>query len=319
MSQASWKPVYDLGAISERDRVNITYLGEVKQTTGEDWENINLTLSTAKPEITSLPPQLEPWYVDVPPQQVAQFPVMAMAAVSMNQSELQPTNGGKNQEKAVETISIEEPIAAQTAMAKILKSGSFVTFELEGKSNIPSDGAPHKVIIFNDEYSSHFEFIAIPKLISFIYQQGIITNPHTGVTLLPGKINIFRDQIFIGITELDNIVPGQQFKVNLGINEGFSIERELVERQVDKKLIGNHQRDTYAYGLQITNVNIIETTLILQEKIPVSKDERIKIQLTQTYPKIQISEMGLLEWELILQPQYTQEVYYQFVLEYPPE
>ncbi|MGB3509113.1 MAG: mucoidy inhibitor MuiA family protein [Microcoleaceae cyanobacterium] len=319
VSQAGWKPVYDLAAISESDRVNITYLAEIKQTTGEDWENINLTLSTAKPEITSLPPQLEPWYIDVPPQQAAQFPVMAMAAVSMNQAKLESTNGVINQEKAVEISPIEEEIATQTAMATILKSGSFVTFELEAKNHIPSDGAAHKVIIFNDDYPSYFQFVAIPKLISFVYQQAIITNPHTGVTLLPGKINIFRDQIFIGTTQLEHIVPGQQFKVNLGVNEGFSIERELVEREVDKKLIGNHRRTTYAYRLQITNLNEIETTLILQEQIPVSRDERIKIQLTQIYPKIQTSQIGLLEWELILQPQSTQEVYYQFVVENPPE
>ena len=319
VSQASWKPVYDLAAMSESNRVNITYLAEIQQTTGENWKNINLTLSTAKPEIASLPPQLEPWYVDVPPQQAAQFPIMAMAAVPMNQAEFEPRNEAINQAKTFEIAPIEDAIAAQTAMATILKSGSFVTFELEGKSDVASDGAPHKVIIFNDDYPSHFEFVTIPKLISFVYQQAMIVNPHTGTTLLPGKINVFRDQIFIGTTELEHIVPGQQFKVNLGVNEGFSIERELVERQVDQKLIGNHRRTTYAYRLQITNLNQIDTTLILQEQIPVSRDERIKIQLTQIYPKIQTSQMGLLEWELILQPQSTQEVYYQFVVENHPD
>jgi uncharacterized protein (TIGR02231 family) len=74
------------------------------------------------------------------------------------------------------------------------------------------------------------------------------------VTLLPGKANIFRDNIFVGTTQLENIAPGQEFKLNLGIDEGLKIERDLVERQVDKKLIGNQRRITYSYRLIITNL-----------------------------------------------------------------
>lgn len=42
--------------------------------------------------------------------------------------------------------------------------------------------------------------------------------------------------------QLENVSPGQEYKLNLGIDEGLKIERQLVERQVDKKLIGQQRR-----------------------------------------------------------------------------
>jgi hypothetical protein len=41
--------------------------------------------------------------------------------------------------------------------------------------------------------------------------------------------------------------------------------------------------------------------------------------LTLTNPKIVAGEMGLLEWIMSLPPQAKQELYYQFVIEHPPD
>jgi uncharacterized protein (TIGR02231 family) len=149
--------------------------------------------------------------------------------------------------------------------------------------------------------------------------QAIVTNPMTGATLLPGTANIFRDNTFVGTVPLENISPGQEFKLNLGIDEGLKIERELVERQVDKKLISNQRRTSYAYRLMVTNLQQVPANLTLKEQLPVSRNEQIKVRLTLTNPKIVPGEMGLLEWEISLPPQAKQELYYQFVVEHPPE
>jgi uncharacterized protein (TIGR02231 family) len=146
-----------------------------------------------------------------------------------------------------------------------------------------------------------------------------VKNSANGATLLPGKANIFRDNIFVGTTQLDNIAPGQEFKLNLGIDEGLKIERELVERQVDKKLMTNQRRITYSYRLIITNLLNSEANLKLTEQLPVSRNEQIKVRLIRSNPQIQLGEMGILEWMLTLAPQERREIYYQFTVEHPPE
>jgi hypothetical protein len=43
------------------------------------------------------------------------------------------------------------------------------------------------------------------------------------------------------------------------------------------------------------------------------------VRLTRSNPQIQLGEMGILEWDLVLGAQEQQELYYQFTVEHPPE
>jgi uncharacterized protein (TIGR02231 family) len=212
-----------------------------------------------------------------------------------------------------------ELLKAQRAMAEVSKHGGIVTFGVSSISNIPSDGAAHKTTIFNEDYPCRAEYIALPRLMSLPYLQTTVINPVTGVTLLAGQANIFRDNTFVGTTELENIAPGQEFKLNLGIDEGLKIDRVLVERQVDKYLNGNQRRTTYAYRLMITNLRDFQAELTLTEQLPVSRNEQIKVSLTRTNPQIYTNETGMLEWSLTLPPLSKLELYYQFTVEHPSE
>jgi uncharacterized protein (TIGR02231 family) len=314
LNRASWTPLYDLRFSNTSNIVNLTYLAEVTQSTGEDWLGVALTLSTAKPGLGTLPPKLQPWYISTPSpspeflqRRVRQMPMMAAQA-----------EAGAIDE-AEEDVAEDSLIEAETVVAEVSKEGSVVTFKLNAGGNIPSDGTPHKTTIFNDDYPSSCHYIAMPRLVSFAYLQAKVKNSANGATLLPGKANIFRDNMFVGTTNLENIAPVQEFKINLGIDEGLKIERDLVERQVDKKLMSSQRRITYAYRLIITNLLNQETHLTLTEQLPVSRNEQIKVRLTRTSPQILVGEMGVLEWDLTLPAQERREISYQFTVEHPPE
>lgn len=319
VNQASWLPLYDLRFSKKNETIDISYLAEVKQSTGEDWLDVALTLSTAKPGLGTLPPKLVPWYVDVQrfiyPGQLekalADSDVRKLRKVSASM----PFPGMAPEPP--ETEAEVEYMKAQTATAEIFKQGNVITFGVSGGGNIPSDGTPHKTTVFNEEYPCDAQYIAMPRLVSMAYLQANVTNSLTGVTLLPGTANIFRDNTFVGTTNLENIAPGQEFKLNLGIDEGLKIERDLVERQVEKKLIGNQRRTTYGYRLMITNLRDHAAELTLTEQLPISRSEQIKIRLTRSNPQVQMGEMGLLEWSLTLLPQSSQDLYYQFTIEHP--
>lgn len=115
-------------------------------------------------------------------------------------------------------------------------------------------------------------------MVNFAYIQATVTNPIEGVTLLAGTANIFRDNVFVGTTKLSNIVPGETFKLDLGIEEQLKIERDLVERQVDKKFIGDRKKNIYTYRLIITNLLERNSLLELKEQLPISKSEKIKVK-----------------------------------------
>lgn len=68
----------------------------------------------------------------------------------------------------------------------------------------------------------------------------------------------------------------------------------------------------------VTNFLEQAAKLKLTEQLPVSRDERLKIRLTQSQPRIEAGELGQLDWELVLSPQQHQVIEYQFTVEHPP-
>ncbi len=326
INNASWKPIYDLDVVTEARSLTLDYLAEVQQTTGEDWSGVALTLSTAKPSLGSLPPKLKPWYVDErrplptptrPMTMRKQSAPRGEAYGDLSSDELEEEMLAGAVLSAARPAPATAPKPAEVVTASASQSGAVVTFAVGGDSDIPSDGNPHKVMLVRDNHPAQWQHIAMPKQVSFAYLQATIQNPSDGVTLLPGKANIFRDGMFVGKTQLQNTAPGQEFRLDLGIDEGIQIERELTERQVSKKLIGGQRLVTYGYRVKL--INLLEETveLKLSEQLPVSKTEKIKVRLSQVTPKIEVGELGLLDWQLSLGAGEQQVVSYQFVVAHP--
>jgi hypothetical protein len=61
---ASWNPSYEIRAQSNDRSIQITYSGNVQQSTGESWENVNMVLSTARPAASEDLPELWKWNID---------------------------------------------------------------------------------------------------------------------------------------------------------------------------------------------------------------------------------------------------------------
>jgi uncharacterized protein (TIGR02231 family) len=320
VDRAYWTPLYDLRVQSTSKTIQLNYLAEIVQTTGEDWTNVNLILSTAKPGLGTLPPKLDPWYIDA----LAPIIMRNRNIASKSSDMAMEISASASMRVGAKVAQMQEPdtlltmeYEAENVVAEVSQQGSVVTFQLGGGGNIPSDGNPHKVTIFNDNFSCQFEYIAMPRLVSFAYLQAKAKNRADGATLLPGKANIFRDDVFVGTSNLENIAPGQEFTLNLGIDEGIKIDRELSERQVDKTFLSGNRRTTYAYRLSVTNLLNGVNHISINDQIPHSRNEQIKVKLIKINPQIQPGELGRLAWELDLPANGKTEINYQFSIEHP--
>jgi uncharacterized protein (TIGR02231 family) len=63
VSNAGWIPVYDLRAEDINSPIAFSYRAKVYQSTGTDWKNVNLTISTGNPTVGGQIPALYPWYL----------------------------------------------------------------------------------------------------------------------------------------------------------------------------------------------------------------------------------------------------------------
>ncbi len=58
VTAATWRPLYRFRAGAEREAVRLEYLAAIEQQTGEDWKEVDVTLSTAQPQLNATPPEL---------------------------------------------------------------------------------------------------------------------------------------------------------------------------------------------------------------------------------------------------------------------
>ena len=61
---ASWQPLYEARVKDISSPIALYQKAKVTQNTGENWENVQLTLSTGNPTLGGVKPDLSPWFLD---------------------------------------------------------------------------------------------------------------------------------------------------------------------------------------------------------------------------------------------------------------
>jgi uncharacterized protein (TIGR02231 family) len=213
---------------------------------------------------------------------------------------------------------VAAPQIATIAQAEVETKGSTVTFNLPRSMSVPADGQPHRSLIALSEFPCRLDYRAVPQRTELAYLRASVTND-SELSLLPGSVNIFRDGVFIGSSNLEAIAPGQGFKLFLGADEQVRTKRELTRRDVDKNLMGNVRRHTYAHLIKLENLKPYRVSLTVLDQIPVSRHEQIKVKLRHAEPAPQTDDLGELRWELVLAPESKQELSYEYTVESPRE
>jgi len=313
IGQAGWKALYDL-RLSEVNaaRLLLTYLGQVTQRTGEDWTDVALTLSTARPSLTTLQPELSPWYLDVltplpPPQPRAAAPAPMMHAKAALSA------------AAAEGVSFDA--APQLEMefqeAQASTEGASVTFQLAQKVSVPGDGSPHKVTVTTLDLTPRFDYLSVPKVAEAVYRRAKLTN-QSDFLLLDGPASLFVEGDFVGTLPLKRIAPREEFELTLGVDDRVTVKRELKARDVDKKIIGDRRRLRAAYEIEVKNWRPAPLEVEVRDQIPVARHEQIKVRLEACDPKpIEQTDLGELKWRLRIEPNAKQTSRFEFSIEHP--
>ena len=309
VANAAWTPLYDLRLVD--GQLEVGYLAQVIQQTGEDWENVALTLSTARPALAETVPELDPWTI----QPFAPKPPPAPRA------RLDSARGVMKMEEAAFTAGAvaeaEPPVEAAMVTATVETRGTSVTYRVPDTVSVPADGTSQKVHVAVIELPPQIDYVAAPKLVEAAYRRAKVAND-SDYTFLPGKANLFDGDEFIGATKLELTAPQGELELYLGVDDRIKVERELKRRDVDKRLIGNQRRYQYGYEIEVENQVGVGIEITIHDQIPVSRHENIKVRLESAQPKPdEETELGLLRWELALPPGERRTLRFDFLVEHP--
>ena len=333
VGKASWHPQYDvrvqMNDEQSRGEVELTYLGMVQQATGERWENVTLVLSTARPSLAAVLPELKPWYLKdytppPPPMPHAAPQVASMPGFGAMRAKAQKT--APNNTLSEGTLGSLDavappppPVAAEIATTTVERMGTALVFRVGHSVDIPSDNSSHKTTIARDHLPCEFDYVSAPVLEENAHLRATVTNT-TERVLLKGNASIFLSNEYVGTTKVKMAAPNEQFQIFLSIDDAIKIKRELIECAVDKgNLLQNDlRRSTYAYLITAHNYAAAPRKIVIQDHLPVSQHERIKVKILQIQPQpAEHTKLEILTWKFTLPADGEQKIEYRFVVEHP--
>ena len=305
---ASWTPAYDARLRGETRVVELTYYGVVRNGTGEDWNNLALTLSTARPSMGGGAPELPAWIVDV------SRPMPMPLAMEMRRKEMSERQAFNQMAVASAAPMADARVAQDAGLAfSTIEAGTTsATFKIATPVTLASDSTSQKVAITSAKLPGNLQYQATPKLLEAAFLRASVTN--TGeFPFLAGPVSTFLDDTFVATSRLKTVMPGERFELALGVDDAIAVKRHLVNRFAeDTGLTNSGRRVTYEFLVTITNNKKTAERVVFTEAIPVSRDEKIVVKLltplerelgTAAAPKeVSREEDGKLVWRLDLKP-----------------
>ncbi|PJZ69402.1 hypothetical protein CH373_14105 [Leptospira perolatii] len=293
VTNVSWKGIYDLHGSSEGGEFRLESRAAIRQYTGEDWNNVEITISGAKPSVGLFLPPLRPWRVR---------PGKLSAQGNANKAD---------------TVSDEEnAVGSESTEGEDLVN--FV-FRLSNRETIISDNSDHGVAIDSAKLKGTVHHIAIPLLSNFVFLRAKIKNT-SKFPLVWNDVKVFMDGSFIGSSTLGTrAAVGQEFEMYLGPDPRMELKRTLLKGEVTEGgLLSKTVQIENQWQIEVSNYTKRPRQVTVYDQYPVSADPNISTKfLGSNNASLKKDENGILVWTLNLKPSEKEKFDFTYSMDIP--
>jgi hypothetical protein len=337
---ADWSPQYNLRAQPDKSTATIEYNAVLHQSSGENWDNALLALSTAQPTLVASPPALEPMEITLRkasekydsrvlfdampmdarmqmPQEEYEYIDQTQQFEQLMQSRRSVEKMGKQAQIALNEFADKNQMLEFQADKQTLKrmnrqmaairrtEGVSVMYKLAGRLSLPSRSDQQLVTITTIQSKADFMLLAMPLLTDYIYLQAEVYN-ESDTILLPGPAAMYRNGEFVGKGDMGLVTIGQKFTTGFGVDSQIQVTREFKNKKIET-LWGN-RFDQHEYTIEINNYKNSAVKLCLLERLPYTENPEIEIKLTDPSHPLSTNvdyvrtqkDKGMLRWDLEL-------------------
>ena len=264
---AGWRPEYDLRFASTSGRktgegtVALTVGGVIRQSSGEDWDDAELWLSTAKPRLGGQAPLPNAIWLSASPE--------TRGKTLVQQQEDRADDLGKGAGGA----------AAGPRAANLDDGGKAFVLKLPRRVTVRADGRPYWFPVDDVSGKATASLVAVPSLSGAVHRVVAFNNP-AAYPLMAATVHVFRGATFVGDEPLDYRAPGEPVELSLGVDDDISLERtDLLGGLRGSSFFSGQQTIAHAMRTRLHNRSDEDVVVELREQIPVSKSSDIAVKL----------------------------------------
>jgi uncharacterized protein (TIGR02231 family) len=298
----AWVPEYRISFDPGSSEVALVYNSRIKQSTGEDWKGVDITLSTAMPHAGAAPPELQPYYLSQIRARAKMAPMMEMQVDDVVESLALKGGGVRNgdDDHLVEG-------RADHFEADIVSSEFAASFRVPAMVDLESGADSKRIRITEGTMPAELSLYTAPRLRDDVFVKGLVTNS-LGAPILAGVAEVYIDteapgggksSTFVGKQHLETFADGQEFPLHLGVDQNMKVEHKLEKREYVEKEGKKWKKIRYHYLITMENFKKETAEIVLQDRIPVSTMKEVKIEDVDISLKPDKSrEDGIVTWNL---------------------
>ncbi len=297
-SRANWEPVYKIISDSLNAPIKIEFGASIKQQTNIDWTEVPVAVSTRKPYLNNNKPRLNPIFIDFYNNP---FP-MAKRVLSFEKA-ASPKSRKINKNK--------QPSAT-------IQKGLMVEFAPKEKLTVPSDNKPRLIKLKSFTLKADYQYYAVPPKSTFAFLVCKIKDWEK-LNLIPGMASIYFNNAYVGRSFLNTAVASKFLLISLGRDERIRMERKKVKDFKETNFLGSKITRSIEYLIKVKNNKSKKINLIVEDQIPVSKNEKIVIELQNKDYDSFNPKTGTVNWRVELGAFAEKTIRLKFTIKYPAD
>lgn len=306
-----WAPVYDAMLTRAPAAFELIRGAFISQTTGENWTDVNLTLSTNRPSAQTNPSTLYPNLRRI------MDPVLRATKRVLNV---------ENEEMAFSDMAapsakmmLESP--APERMATVNLDGLGVTYTYPTPVSLASNADAVRIKLGSLTLDPDIGALAVPMHDETAFLVADFTND-TGEIILPSaQTQYFVDGEFIGSRPTDAIAAGATAQLSFGPINGLRLKRIVENRNTgDRGIITKSNEQSESIRIEVENLTGETWPLRIIDRVPYSEQEDLSITWNAS-PKPSEHDVddkrGILSWDVEIAPGASETLRLSHTIEWP--
>ncbi len=326
VTQAGWTPSYDIRGKDLYSDIDINYKAEVFQNTGIDWDNIPLTLSTNNPYSRQEKPVLGPVYINYYNPNQAYYrqqqsyydkEMAKKAEKNVDDYRAGVANGSASPEAAYQLDLNNAAVSSRESyqMTETIQNMISAEYKINLKYNIRSNNERHIVGIAKKSLKSNYSLALVPKLDNNAFLIANCTK-WEDLNLIPAKARIYYDGTYVGQSYIDPTAMEDTLKLAMGRDNSVTAIRKTLKKKEKERIIGDSKEKEVHYEITIRNSHGYSIEIKIEDQIPVSNNEDIKVE-PFGIDKGKLNEnTGIIVWEEKLKAGSTKKINFGYKVKF---
>ena len=312
---ASWNPFYDLRVDDIKNPIKLVYKANISQTTGIDWRQVKLSLSTATPNQSGTAPQLNPWFLSYAYPRQNRMMMAKFSAPRIVSDTIMLSDLDGSVKYNVVNMAKEDKLENHISVSDNTLN---VTFDIDVLYDIPTNGKEQTAVLKTYQVPATYKHFAIPKLDKDAYIIADILDWEK-LNLLPGDANVILEGTYTGKTYIDPNTSQDTLSLTLGKDKRVAIKRDKLVDYSSVKFLGSNKLQKFTYEITVKNNKKDAINLDLRDQFPLTTNKDIEVELVDAGGASANNDTGILNWLVTIPAGESKKFRFTYSIKYPKD